>query len=92
MERGVSISRVPSTVGARFESRLRAAKRRWAVSSREAEVLTWLAQGDSNKEIAAKLQCAEVSVERHVSSLLRKAGCDSRSRLIARFWGADRHA
>ncbi|HEV3192612.1 MAG TPA: LuxR C-terminal-related transcriptional regulator [Polyangiaceae bacterium] len=45
-----------------------------------------LPQGDANKEIAVKLGCSEVSVERHVTSLMRKARCDRRARLIVRFW------
>ena len=58
------------------------------LSDREEEVMRFIAQGFANKEIAAKLCLHEGSVERHTTSLLRKAGCDSRSRLIARFWTA----
>jgi DNA-binding CsgD family transcriptional regulator len=63
----------------------------WGATVREAQVLRWLAEGDANKEIAVKLGCSEVSVERHVTSLMRKARCDGRARLIVRFWtmGAD---
>jgi DNA-binding CsgD family transcriptional regulator len=58
----------------------------WGATAREAQTLHWLAQGDANKEIAVKLGCSEVSVERHVTSLMRKARCDGRTRLIMRFW------
>jgi DNA-binding CsgD family transcriptional regulator len=67
-------------------ARLRAAAARWGATKRELEVLGRLVVGDANKEIAVKLQLHEGSVERHVTSLLRKAGCDGRSRLVARFW------
>ncbi len=69
-----------------LEVRLRAAGRAWSATGRELGVLRYLVSGDANKEIALKLGCSEVSVERHVTALLRKAGCDGRSRLIAHFW------
>jgi DNA-binding CsgD family transcriptional regulator len=67
-------------------ARLRAAATRWGTTKRELEVLGRLVVGDANKEIATKLRLHEGSVERHVTSLLRKARCDGRSRLVARFW------
>jgi DNA-binding CsgD family transcriptional regulator len=69
-----------------LEDRLLEAVRRWSFTPREREVLRWLVAGDSNKEIALRLGCHEGSVERHVTSLLRKAKCDGRSRLVAWFW------
>lgn len=69
-----------------LQARLDGAARRWSVTPREREVLRLMVGGDSNKEIATKLGCHEGSVERHVTSLLRKARCDSRGRIIARFW------
>ena len=69
-----------------LHARLVEAVRRWRVTPREREVLRFVVGGDANKEIATKLGCHEGTVERHVTSLLRKARCDSRSRLVARFW------
>ncbi len=69
-----------------LEARLAEAKRQWGVTAREAAVLRLVVGGDANKEIALKLACHEGTVERHLTSLLRKARCDSRSRLIAHFW------
>jgi DNA-binding NarL/FixJ family response regulator len=69
-----------------FERRLVSAREIWGTTPREFEVLRPLAMGDSNKEIARRLGCHEGSVERHVTALLRKARCDSRARLVARFW------
>lgn len=74
--------------GTTLEARLVMAVRNWGASEREIEVLRRLVAGDSNKEIAVKLGCSEVSVERRVTKLLRKAKCDGRSRLIATFWTA----
>jgi DNA-binding CsgD family transcriptional regulator len=68
------------------EARLNAASGRWGLTLREREVLGRVVLGDSNKEIAGRLQCHEGNVERHVTSLLRKARCDGRGRLVARFW------
>lgn len=62
------------------------AQSRWGLSSRETEVLAELARGGSNKEIAAALKISVKTTEIHVSSLLRKAGCTSRSELLARHW------
>lgn len=36
--------------------------------------------------VALRLRLHEGSVERHVTSLLRKAKCESRAGLVARFW------
>lgn len=44
------------------------------LSHREEEVLTWLARGNSNKEIAAQLHLAEGTVKNHVSNILGKMG------------------
>jgi DNA-binding CsgD family transcriptional regulator len=71
-----------------FEHRLAQIARLWGATRRESDVVRWLSLGDSNKEIALRLKCHESSVERHVTSLLRKARCDSRSRMVARFWTA----
>jgi DNA-binding CsgD family transcriptional regulator/PAS domain-containing protein len=68
------------------EPRARAATSRWGLTPREAKVLARLATGKANKTIAAELDCAESTVEIRVTSLLRKAECDCRAALVARFW------
>jgi DNA-binding CsgD family transcriptional regulator len=70
-------------------ARLAAARARFGLTSREAEVLHCLVRGDANKTIAERLGRAEVTVERHVTSLLRKLGADSRTALLARFWSME---
>jgi DNA-binding NarL/FixJ family response regulator len=65
---------------------LASARLRWELSARETEVLRHLAEGEANKAIAAKLSCALRTVEAHVTSILQKAGCESRAQVVAHFW------
>jgi DNA-binding CsgD family transcriptional regulator len=69
-----------------LEARLARVARAWALTPRQADVLRLVAQGDTNKAIAAALGCAEVTVELHVSAILRKAHVDRRAALTAAFW------
>jgi len=59
---------------------------RWGLTARESEVLEHIVQGASNKAIAARLGCAERTVEVHVTHVLSKAQSESRSALIAKFF------
>lgn len=59
------------------------ALRRLGVTAREAEVLTLLAEGLPNSEIAARLYLSPRTVERHIANLAVKAGVQRRSELIA---------
>lgn len=54
-----------------------------ALTLRETEVLTWLAQGLPNKEIAAQLIITERTVKFHVSSLMSKLGASNRTEAVA---------
>lgn len=71
--------------GAR-EERLELASQKWQLSRRQTEVLAILADGKTNKEIGAHVGCAEATVEQHVTQILERAGCPTRTILIARFW------
>ncbi len=53
------------------------------LSDRENEVLLWITQGLSNKEIGGKLFIAEGTVKSHVKSLLSKLGVSNRSEAAA---------
>jgi DNA-binding NarL/FixJ family response regulator len=66
--------------------RLAAAAVKWGATPRQSEVLALLALGKANKTIADALGCAGPTVEIHVSSLLKKSGCESRGELVSRFW------
>ncbi|MRG90429.1 hypothetical protein GF068_00605 [Polyangium spumosum] len=69
------------------ERRLERAKALWSLTHRQAEVLSLVASGRTNKEIAAALGCTEGTVEVHVTHVLRKCGASNRAALAARFWG-----
>ncbi len=55
-----------------------------ALTARESEVLTMLAEGASNKEIAARLNISEHTVKFHVSSVLAKLGATTRTEAVSR--------
>ena len=65
------------------DSGIPAALRELGVTAREVEVLTLLAQGLSNKEIAVRLYFSPRTVERHVANLAVKSGLRTRSELVA---------
>jgi DNA-binding CsgD family transcriptional regulator len=46
-------------------------------------VLDRLLLGESNKEIAKKLDCSVKNVEYHVTNILRRTGMQTRLRLVA---------
>lgn len=64
--------------------RVALARVRWALTPRQADVLALIASGESNKTIAARLGCEVKTAEAHVTALLRKSGCESRTALVAR--------
>jgi DNA-binding CsgD family transcriptional regulator len=68
------------------DARIRRAAAGWHLTPRQTDVLEVLVRGKANKEIAQALDCAENTVELHVTHLLRRAGVDSRTQLIARFF------
>lgn len=65
--------------GAGLPDRLREA----GVTDREAEVLTLVARGMSNRRIAEELYLSPRTVQSHVSSLLAKLEVDNRAGLVA---------
>jgi DNA-binding NarL/FixJ family response regulator len=53
------------------------------LSGRQMEVLIFLVEGMSNKEIAQRLGISEVTVKVHVHNILKAMGASSRSRAAA---------
>lgn len=53
----------------------------YGVTDREADVLSLLSDGHSNKEIAVRLGVSPRTVEKHVENMLRKTGARSRTQL-----------
>lgn len=54
------------------------------LTTRELEVLTLLAEGAGNKEIAEKLRISENTAKFHVSSILGKLGATTRTEAVSR--------
>jgi len=57
--------------------------RRLRITPRESEVLSLLAEGLSNKAIAARLNVAERTVRFHVGEILERLGAESRAQAVA---------
>jgi len=55
------------------------------LSLREAEIMSLIAQGRSNGEIATVLVLAEKTVKNHVNRIYAKLGADSRAAAIDRW-------
>ena len=68
--------------------RLSKAAALWGLTPRQTDVLALLTRGCANKTIATRLACSRSTIEVHVTTLLEKTGCESRSELIARYWTA----
>jgi DNA-binding CsgD family transcriptional regulator len=63
-------------------ARVRMAQTTWSLTLRQARVFELLVAGNSNKEIAGKLACAEITVESHITELFRRSGARSRAGLV----------
>lgn len=63
---------------------VRVASERWSLTRRQIEVLGMLVEGHTNYAIMTALAISLRTVEVHVTALLRKADCVSRSALAAR--------
>jgi DNA-binding NarL/FixJ family response regulator len=55
------------------------------LSLREAEIMTLIAEGHSNGEIAAQLVLAEKTVKNHVNRIYAKMGAQSRAAAISQW-------
>jgi DNA-binding NarL/FixJ family response regulator len=69
---------VPSEIAQRLKQRNPLA----ALSGREQQVLTYLAQGKSNKSIADLLGITEATVKRHVSVILQQLNVEDRTQAV----------
>lgn len=54
-------------------------KQHFAVTSREAEVLLWVAKGKTNREIAQILELSPRTVNKHLEQLFKKIGVENRT-------------
>jgi DNA-binding NarL/FixJ family response regulator len=53
-----------------------------ALSSREIEVLSLIAGGNANKEIAARLSITEETVKGHIKNIFAKLGANDRTHAV----------
>ena len=53
-----------------------------SLTSRETEILKYVADGNSNKQIAAVLQISEQTIKNHVSNILRKLNANDRAHAV----------
>jgi len=60
------------------------ASQRLKISERELEVLTLLAAGSSNKEIARRLEVSPNTIKTHIARLFEKLGAKRRTQAILR--------
>ena len=49
------------------------------LTQREAQILSYIAEGNSNKQIALILEISEQTIKNHVSSILRKLNANDRA-------------
>lgn len=64
-----------------------AAAARYGISRREREIIAWIVQGRSNKEIAEGLFISLHTVKEHVANVFRKTGAKNRVQLTRLFLG-----
>jgi two-component system response regulator DegU len=53
------------------------------LTNRETQILTYIAEGNSNKEIARILEISEQTIKNHVSAILRKLNANDRAHAVA---------
>jgi two-component system response regulator DegU len=52
------------------------------LTSRETQILIWVANGNTNKQIAAALEISEQTIKNHVSAILRKLSANDRAHAV----------
>ena len=52
------------------------------LTARETEILNYVAQGNSNKQIAAKLSISEQTIKNHVASIMLKLNANARTQAV----------
>lgn len=62
------------------------------LTPREAEVLTWVAQGKTNREVGIILGASGRTIQKHLEHIFQKIGVESRTAAILRAWQTGRYA
>ena len=84
--RALEGARRPKNLDAERTKRLAQAKDLLGLTDRQTEVLNLVSRGTVNKDVAKGLKIGIGTVEIHVGAILRKAGVDNRTALVAWFW------
>ena len=84
--RYTAVAMRPQEGGDGLAARLDAFVNRWSLTPGQAVVLTHVARGLSNGDIAAELDCTVRGVEHHLSRIFARVGCSGRAALLARLW------
>jgi DNA-binding NarL/FixJ family response regulator len=79
-DRGELILRISAVATSDRTAALRA---RFALTRREAEVASWIAQGKSNRDVAAILSLSPRTVDKHLEVIFSKMGVENRTALAA---------
>ena len=58
--------------------------RKLGLTTRQCEVVHWIAQGKRDSEIASIIACASGTVSKHVENILAKLGAETRTASVAR--------
>ena len=84
IERAIAaVARGESFLDSRIASRVIGRDRRQRLTAREREVLTLVARGKSNKEIAKSLRISERTAKFHVTAIFNKLGAENRAQAVA---------
>jgi DNA-binding CsgD family transcriptional regulator len=59
-----------------------------SLTTREAEVLAWVAKGRTNSEIGSILNISSRTIQKHLEHIFQKLGVESRTAAAGRFWEA----
>jgi DNA-binding CsgD family transcriptional regulator len=62
------------------------------LTPKEAQVLSWVAQGKTNREVGMILESSARTVQKHLEHIFQKIGVESRTAAILKAWQAGRHA
>ncbi len=79
-DRGEIILRISAVASSDRNEALRA---RFALTRREAEVAAWIAQGKSNRDVAAILSLSPRTIDKHLEVIFAKMGVENRTALAA---------
>ena len=79
-DRGEIILRISAVASS---DRNEALRTRFALTRREAEVAAWIAQGKSNRDVAAILSLSPRTIDKHLEVIFAKMGVENRTALAA---------